>query len=95
MDSKFAALTESLHGSFERLVASEPCLPGHKWPRERLAGVYLFSESGRTSLCGANERLSREVWPPLQSRRLAPYGRVCFQASSRGNGPDESDLPNR
>lgn len=39
MDPKFAALTGSLHGSFEKLVASEPRPPGHRWPRERLAGV--------------------------------------------------------
>lgn len=87
MDSKFAALTESLHGSFERLVGSEPCLPGHKWRRERLAGVHLFSESGRHLYVGRTNdfrgRYGRHCNPGASHRMAAFAFRLAREATGR------------
>jgi len=46
MDHKFLELTESLHGSFEKLLALQPCSDGNLPKVMPLRGVYLFSESG-------------------------------------------------
>ena len=44
MHPKFAEMAESLHPSFERLMAQPAWRFGEKWTGGRVAGVYLFSE---------------------------------------------------
>ncbi|WP_306002460.1 MULTISPECIES: hypothetical protein [Brevundimonas] len=47
MHPHFAAVAEALHPSFERLMAQEPRRTDQPWPREKVSGVYVFSENGR------------------------------------------------
>lgn len=49
MDSRFAQMVETLHPSFERLVAM-PAIGQGRFPRPMpMSGVYLFSEAIGTS----------------------------------------------
>lgn len=47
MHPKFAVVAEVLHSSFESLIAQEPRRSDQPWPRDKVRGVYLFSEDGR------------------------------------------------
>ena len=71
MHPRFAAVADSLHGSYERLIASAPMAVGHRWPRERVAGVYLFSEAGRDLYVGRTNDFKGR------------YGRHCLPGSSQ------------
>ena len=58
MDAKFAALIESLHPSYEALLACPTHTGGHALPRDAPErGVYLFSENGNNLYVGRTDRL--------------------------------------
>ncbi len=73
MHPRFTAVAESLHGSYERLIASAPMKAGHLWPREKVRGVYLFSEGGSDLYVGRTNN--------LKSR----YGGHCLPSSPHGH----------
>lgn len=61
MDVAFVRYAESLHPSFERLVAMEPVTIA-ALPREApRAAVYLFSESGRNLYVGRTRNLRQRM----------------------------------
>lgn len=57
MHPRFAAVADTLHGSYERLIASPPRPLGHRWPRQKILGVYLFSEGDRDLYVGRTNNL--------------------------------------
>lgn len=75
MHPRFAAVADSLHGSYERLIASAPMAEGHRWPREKVRGVYLFSEGGRDLYVGRTNdcrgRYGRHCNPGASHRMAA------------------------
>lgn len=59
MNPDFARFVETLHPSFERLIAMEP-VRGGTLPRDMpLQGVYLFSEANRYLYVGRSNKLSQ------------------------------------
>lgn len=61
MHARFASVIESLHGSYERLVAM-PAVTFDTLPRAIPAqGVYLFSEQGRALYAGRSNRLRKRI----------------------------------
>lgn len=61
MHPRFASVIDSLHSSFERLVAMPP-VTFDQLPRAMAAqGVYLFSEQGRALYTGRSNRLRKRV----------------------------------
>ena len=72
MPPPFAAVAEALHPSFERLMAQEPRSPDQPWPREKVRGVYLFSERGRHLYVGRTN--------DVRGR----YGRHCLPGAHHG-----------
>lgn len=59
MDATFAAAVESLHSSFEQLLAMPPSGHGRLPVTMPLQGVYLFSEAGRHLYAGRSNHLRR------------------------------------
>lgn len=59
MHPRFAGFADSLHGSYERLIASAPMPAGHRWPREQVRGVYLFSEGDQHLYTGRTNHVRR------------------------------------
>jgi hypothetical protein len=57
MDPRFAAEFESLHGSYESLIGQAPRVREARWPREKLAGIYLFSEGDRHLYVGRSNNI--------------------------------------
>lgn len=72
MHPRFAAVAEALNERFERLVAQEPRSPNQPWPREKVRGVYLFSENGRHLYVGRTNDVK------------ARYGRHCLPGAHHG-----------
>lgn len=85
MHPRFAASVESLHGSYERLVAGAPMAPGHRWPREKVRGVYLFSEAERPLYVGRTNdfkgRYGRHCRPGATHRMAAFAFRLAREAT--------------
>lgn len=59
MDANFAAVVESLHGSFEQLLAMPAAGHGRLPSNMPMQGVYLFTEAGRHLYAGRSNRLRR------------------------------------
>jgi len=57
MDQKFATLTESLHGSFERLIAMDAFSNGALPRLMPKSGIYLFSEAGKHLYIGRSNNI--------------------------------------
>lgn len=85
MHPRFAAVADSLHGSYERLIASAPMTAGHRWPREKVRGVYLFSECGRDLYVGRTNdfrgRYGRHCSPGATHRMAAFAFRLAREAT--------------
>lgn len=74
MHPKFAEAIESLHGSFERLMASEPTTG--RAPLVRTNGIYLFSEGERHMYVGrAKDVRNRYAWHCIPS---SDHNRASF-----------------
>lgn len=61
MDPKFAAHTESLDASLQRLLAMPPVKPDHLPPEVPPAGVYLISDGQRHIYVGRSNNLGRRM----------------------------------
>jgi len=72
MHPRFAAVAEALNERFERLVRQEPRRTEQPWPREKVRGVYLFSEHGRHLYVGRTN--------DVRSR----WGRHCLPGAHQG-----------
>lgn len=72
MHPNFAAVAEALHPSFERLMGQNPRRADQQWPREKVPGVYLFSENGRHLYVGRTNDVK------------ARYGRHCLPGAHHG-----------
>jgi predicted GIY-YIG superfamily endonuclease len=72
MHPRFAEVAEALHGSFERLMAQEPRDPAQPWQKEKVSGVYLFSEGDRHLYVGRTNDVR------------ARYGRHCLPGAHHG-----------
>ena len=85
MHPRFAAVADSLHGSYERLVASAPMAAGHRWPREKVRGVYLFSEAERPLYVGRTNdfkgRYGRHCRPGATHRMAAFAFRLAREST--------------
>lgn len=57
MDPKFAAFTEELHGTFERLMGMVPITDGFLPTNLPQRGVYLFSEGGKHLYVGRSNSI--------------------------------------
>lgn len=76
MHPKFAEAAESLHPSFEKLIALTPCSEG-RLPRDMpKAGVYLFSEDGIDLYVGRSRNMRRRYG--LHTRPSAPHNQASF-----------------
>lgn len=76
MHPRFAAVADSLHSSYERLIASAPMPAGHRWPREQVRGVYLFSEGDLPLYVGRTNHVQRRHG--LHSRPSAQHNQAVF-----------------
>lgn len=85
MHPRFAAVADSLHGSYERLIASAPMTAAHRWPREKVRGVYLFSEAERPLYVGRTNdfkgRYGRHCRPGATHRMAAFAFRLAREAT--------------
>jgi hypothetical protein len=85
MHPKFAAVADSLHDSYERLVAKAPIQADHIWPKEKVRGVYLFSEFGRHLYVGRTNdfrgRYGRHCKPGATHRMAAFAFRLAREAT--------------
>jgi len=59
MDPKFAVHVESLHGSFERLLAMPPLTTGALPSTLPTAGIYLFTEAEKHLYVGRSRNIRR------------------------------------
>jgi hypothetical protein len=87
MDPHFASVVESLHDSFERLVAMPP-VSYERLPTGMPAkGVYLFSEQGRHLYAGRSNRLRRRAGehcrPSSQHNQAVFAFRLAREATGR------------
>ena len=89
MHPKFVAATASLHGLFNKLNSTEPLDRSYKWPRERLRGVYLFSENGVPLYVGrtndAKGRYGRHCRPGATWRMAAFAFRLARESTNRAH----------
>lgn len=76
MHPRFAAVADSLHGSYERLMASAPMASGHRWPRDQVRGVYLFSEGDQHLYVGRTNHVQRRLG--LHCRPSAQHNQAVF-----------------
>ena len=87
MEPRFAAMAESLHPSFERLVAASPCTAGRLPTDMPLSGVYLFTEEGRHLYVGRTngmrKRYARHCNPGATHRMAAFAFRLAREATGR------------
>jgi len=76
MHRKFSEVIESLHTSYERLIALAPSSEG-KLPRNMpLSGVYLFSENGKPLYVGRSRNMRRRYG--LHTRPSAQHNQASF-----------------
>lgn len=61
MDPRFLAVTDSLHGAYERLLAMPPAGHGRLPAGMPLRGVYLFTEADRPLYVGRSNHLRQRV----------------------------------
>ncbi|MEQ8283073.1 MAG: GIY-YIG nuclease family protein [Parvibaculum sp.] len=59
MHQKFEEAVNSLHESFGRLIDQRVRQNGDKWPKEKIRGVYLFSENGRHLYVGRTNNVKK------------------------------------
>ena len=87
MDSRFASVVESLHDSFERLVAMSPVSYGRLPPGMPAKGVYLFSEQHRHLYAGRSNRLRKRAGehcrPSSQHNQAVFAFRLAREATGR------------
>ncbi|MEE9389596.1 MAG: hypothetical protein V3U96_13415 [Paracoccaceae bacterium] len=76
MHPKFLEAAESLHASFEKLVAIEPYTLGNLPKNMPLSGVYLFSELGKHFYVGRSQNLRRRYG--LHTRPSAQTNQASF-----------------
>jgi len=76
MHPRFADVANSLHGSFERLLEATPMVAGHRWPKEPVRGVYLFSEGGQHLYVGRTNHTKRRHG--LHCRPSAQHNQAVF-----------------
>lgn len=76
MHPKFATITDTLHGSYETLMAGSPMVAGHRWLREPTRGVYLFSEADQHLYVGRTNHMQRRYG--LHSRPSAQHNQAVF-----------------
>lgn len=76
MHPRFAAVADPLHSSYERLGASAPMQAGHRWPREKVRGVYLFSEGDLPLYVGRTNHVQRRYG--LHSLPSAQHNQAVF-----------------
>ena len=76
MDSKFAAVIETLAPKLERLLASEPLRNGELPRVMPISGVYLFTENGRHLYVGRSNVLRMRYG--LHCRPGATYQQAAF-----------------
>ena len=72
MHPRFVAVAEALHERFECLMAQGARCSDQPWPREKVRGVYLFSENGRHLYVGRTN--------DVRGR----YGRHCLPGAHHG-----------
>lgn len=72
MDQNFAKVVEALHPKFQCLMEQAPRSPHTPWPKERVRGVYLFSEGNRHLYVGRTN--------DVRGR----YGRHCLPGAHHG-----------
>lgn len=76
MHPKFAEVVESLHASFEELIAMTPSSSG-QLPRDMpLSGIYLFSEAGENLYVGRSRNMRRRYG--LHTRPSAQHNQASF-----------------
>lgn len=76
MHSRFAHFANSLADSYERLISSKPMAPGHRWPRDQVRGVYLFSEGDHHHYVGRTNHVQRRYG--LHCRPSAQHNQAVF-----------------
>lgn len=87
MNPDFAAMAESLHPSFERLIGGR-AFTGGALPRDMpLSGVYLFTEGGRHLYVGRSnglrKRYARHCNPGATHRMAAFAFRLAREATGK------------
>lgn len=87
MNPQFAAVVESLHPSFQRLVEMNPVLYAALPKQMPTAGIYLFSEGTRHLYVGRSRdirgRLGRHCRPGATYRMAAFAFRLAREATGR------------
>jgi hypothetical protein len=87
MHPKFADAANSLHTSFEKLLAQPAWRHGGSWPKEKIRGVYLFSENTQHLYVGRTNNVKNRYaghCRPSSGHNSAPFAfRLAREATGR------------